>query len=123
MNLKNLFLLTAVVGGGLFATVLKTSKSVQLGHAEEEQQVILVAAKDLPIGTWFNKDKLTELTRKKTVQKSEIPLNACINEVELISKVVTTNLKADDYFMLSSVSQISLVCGTPEKQLYSIKLP
>jgi Flp pilus assembly protein CpaB len=123
VKLKNLFLLTAVIGCGLFVTILKTSKSGQLAIAEQEQQVILVAAKDLPIGTWIDKDKVAELTKKKKVNKADAPLDAYLDEDELIGKVVTTNLRADDYFMLSSLSPISHACIAPEKQLYVINLP
>ena len=61
MKQKNLFLLVVAVGCGLLAAFLTTQMSAR--PAAVEQTILLVAAKELPVGTKLDKDKMAELIR------------------------------------------------------------
>jgi Flp pilus assembly protein CpaB len=123
VTLKNLFLLSAVIGCGIFTTIQKTAKSGQLARAEQVQQVIFVPAKDLFVGTKLEKEKLAEFIKKKWVSKTEVPPNAILNEYQLIGAQVTRNLKADDCFLTSYVTHKLGLLPPPGKHLYTLKLP
>jgi pilus assembly protein CpaB len=118
---KNLFLLVVAVGCGLLAAFLTTQMSAR--PAAVEQTILLVAAKELPVGTKLDKDKLAELIKKKKVNKADVPLNALTSEDELVGKTVTQSLRPDDFFSVSSVGQVKELVPPDGKHLYTIKLP
>lgn len=121
MKQKNLFLLVVAVGCGLLAAFLTTQMSAR--PAAVEQAILIVAAKELPVGTKLEKDKLAELIKKKKVNKADVPMNALTSEDELIGKTVTTGLRADDFFSVSSVGTAKELVPPEGKHLYTIKLP
>ena len=121
MKQKNLILLVVAVGCGLLAAFLTTQMSAKAPTAEQSE--MLVAAKELPVGTKIEKDKIAELIKKKKVNKSEIPLNAVVSEDELIGKTLTQGLRADDYFSISNMVIQRIVEPPAGKHLYTIKLP
>lgn len=121
MKQKNLFLLVVAVGCGLLAAFLTTQMSAR--PAAVEQAVLLVAAKELPVGTKIEKDKLAELIKKKKVNKADVPMNALTSEDELVGKTVTQSLRTDDFFSVSSVGPVKELVPPEGKHLYTIKLP
>ena len=62
MKQKNLILLVVAVGCGLLAAFLTTQMSAKAPTAEQSE--MLVAAKELPVGTKIEKDKIAELIKK-----------------------------------------------------------
>jgi pilus assembly protein CpaB len=118
---KNLFLLVVAVGCGLLAAFLTTQMSAR--PAAVEQAVLIVAAKELPVGTKLDKDKLSDLIKKKKVNKADVPLNALTSEDELIGKTVVTSLRPDDFFSVSSIGTAKELVPPEGKHLYTIKLP
>lgn len=121
MKQKNLILLVVAVGCGLLAAFLTTQMSAKPVTAEQGEMI--VAAKDLPVGTVIEKEKLAELVKKKRMNKADIPLNAMMSEDELIGKTVKQNLRADDYFSITVIGTVKSLEAPPGKHLYTIKLP
>ncbi|MFO0937305.1 MAG: hypothetical protein U0798_12415 [Gemmataceae bacterium] len=121
MKQKNLVLLVVAVGCGLLAAFLTTQMTGKT--ATVEQAEILVAAKELPVGTKFEKDKFAELVKKKKVSRADVPANAAISEDELLGKSLTRGLRPDDFLAVTDVAVQKLMVPPAGKHLYTIKLP
>jgi Flp pilus assembly protein CpaB len=93
--------------------------------AVPDQVDILVAAKDLPINTKLEKDKLGELIKKKKVARSEVPPEgAFFNEEELVEKYITRQRGANDTIFLTDVSPHKAGLVPPKgKHLRTMRLP
>ena len=67
MKQKNLILMVVAVGCGLVAAFLTSQMSGR--SAQVEQVEVIVAAKDLPVGTMLGKDDLKTLVKTKKLPK------------------------------------------------------
>lgn len=121
MKQKNLILLVVAVGCGLLAAFLTTQMSAKTVTAEQAE--MLVAAKDLNVGTVIEKDKIAELIKKKKMNKADIPLNAVLSEDELVGKKLTRGLRTDDYLSVTDTIAHKQIEPPAGKHLYTIKLP
>ncbi|MBX9624121.1 MAG: Flp pilus assembly protein CpaB, partial [Gemmataceae bacterium] len=96
MKQKNLVLMVVAVGCGLAAAFLTAQMSAK--PAAVETVDLLVAAKDLPIGTVLTKEKLDTLTKKKAVSRDAVPAKAIDSLDELADKRLTRTIRADEGF-------------------------
>jgi Flp pilus assembly protein CpaB len=120
---KNVILVVVAAACGLAAAVLTTQMTGK--PAVPDQVDILVAAKDLPINTKLEKDKLGELIKKKRVARSEVPPEgAFFNEEELVEKFITRQRGANDTIFLTDVSPHKAGLVPPKgKHLRTMRLP
>lgn len=82
MKQKNVILMVVAVGCGLVAAFLTS----QMSAKPVEQVEVVVAAKDLPVGTVFTKEEMKSLIKMKKVSKDGLPPAYITNPDELIDK-------------------------------------
>ena len=82
MKQKNVILMVVAVGCGLVAAFLTS----QMSAKPVEQVEVVVAAKDLPVGTVFTKDEMKSLVKMKKVSKDGLPPAYITNPEELLDK-------------------------------------
>jgi Flp pilus assembly protein CpaB len=120
---KNVVLVVVAAACGLAAAVLTTQMTGK--PAAPDQVEILVAAKDLPVNTKLEREKLGELIKKKKVLKTEVPQEgAFFSEEELVDKYLTRPRGANDTIFLTDVSPHKAgLTPPPGKHLCTVKLP
>ena len=96
MKQKNLALMSVAVGCGLTAAFLTSRMSAKPPAVETVE--LLVAVKDLPVGTMLAKDDLPKLTKKKQVSRDAVPAKAVETLDELADKRLTRAVRADEAF-------------------------
>ena len=95
MKQKNVILMVVAVGCGLVAAFLTSQMSAK-GPVEQVQ--VLVAARDLPVGTQMTREELDKLVKTKTVPKEGLPPTIVINREELLDKKLTRPVRAEETF-------------------------
>ncbi len=95
MKQKNVILMVVAVGCGLVAAFLTSQMSAK-GPVEQVQ--VLVAARDLPVGTQITREDLDKLVKTKTVPKEGLPPTIVINREELLDKKLTRPVRAEETF-------------------------
>jgi Flp pilus assembly protein CpaB len=120
---KNVILMVVAVACGLAAAVLTTQMTGK--PAAPDQVEILVAAKELPVGTKLAKDKLAALVKKKKVNKADVPPEgAFFKEEELADKFVQRPRGQEDVIFATDVGPKPPGLSPPEgKLLVTMKLP
>lgn len=83
-------------GIGFFATFLTSQVSVETATVESEE--VIVASRDLPVGTLIGKEDLPKFTKLKMVPKDALPLLYVRSTDELIDKRLARPIHADDTF-------------------------
>ena len=82
MKQKNMILMTVAVGCGLVAAFLTSQMS---GKSSQSEQVeVLVAAKDLPVGTQLSRDDLKTSVKKRKMPKDGLPPAFVVDENVLV---------------------------------------
>jgi Flp pilus assembly protein CpaB len=120
---KNVVLVVVAAACGLAAAVLTTQMTGK--PAAPDQVEILVAAKDLPVNTKLEREKLGEFIKKKKVAKTEVPQEGVFfSEEELADKYVIRQRGANDTLMLTDVSPTKIGLTPPDgKHLCTLRLP
>src|SRR6185312_5156657 len=85
MKQKNVILMVVAVGCGLVAAFLTSQMSAK---GQVEQGEVVVAAKDLPVGTMITRDDLKDekVVKIKKVPKDGLPPQVVMNKDDLIDK-------------------------------------
>jgi pilus assembly protein CpaB len=120
MKQKNLILMVVAVACGLVAAFLTTQ--INAKGAKIEQVEVLVAAKDLAVGTQFTKAELPKLVTKKLVPKDTLPANFVNDENELLDKRLSAPVPADQLFNPSYLSNRGVIILPEGKDMYAIAL-
>src|SRR5262245_48444322 len=95
MKQKNLILMVVAVGCGLVAAFLTTQINAK---PKVEMVRVLVAAKNLPVGTMFTKADLPTLTNWKEMPKDSLPPAFVVSEEELLDKRLSSQIPKDTTF-------------------------
>jgi pilus assembly protein CpaB len=110
MKQKNVILMVVAVGCGLVAAFLTSQMSAR---GQVEQVEVIVAAKDLPVGTVFNKEDLKLLVKTKKVPKDGLPPAYISNVDELTEKRLSRPIRAEETFNPADLNKgIALPDGT-----------
>ena len=120
MKQKNLILMVVAVGCGLVAAFLTTQ--INAKGPKVEQVEVLVAAKDLAVGTQFTKAELPKLVAKKMMPKEALPANFVNDENELVDKRLSQAVAADGLFIPSTLSNKGVIILPDGKDMVSIPM-
>lgn len=92
MKQKNIVLMVVAVGCGLVAAAL-----TQYSRAKPVEQVeVIVAAKDLSVGTVFSAAEMNSLVKRKSVPKDGLPPVYVTNFDELLDKRLSRPMRAEE---------------------------
>ena len=92
MKQKNVILMVVAVGCGLVAAFL----TAQMSGKTVEQVDVIIATKDLPVGTVFTKDELKTSTMMKKMPKDGLPPQYVTNPEELLDKRLSRPMRAGE---------------------------
>jgi Flp pilus assembly protein CpaB len=107
MKQKNMILMVVAVGCGLVAAFLTSQMNAK--PSAPEVWDVLVAAKDLPVGTYISKDELKNLVKFKKVPKDALPPSFVMKDDELIDKRLTRPIRAEEWFNPQDLTKGGLV--------------
>ena len=107
MKQKNIVLMVVAVGCGckLVAAFLTS----QMSAKPVEKVEVIVAAKDLQVGTQLTREDLKTAIKRKTISKDSLPTTIIENEDELLEKRLTRTVRIDEMINKSDVTKGSLV--------------
>jgi Flp pilus assembly protein CpaB len=120
MKQKNVILMFVAVGCGLVAAFLTTQ--INAKGPKIEQVEVLVAAKDLAVGTQFTKTELPKLITKKLVNKDSLPPNFVNDENDLLDKRLSTSVQADMCIDPKCLSTRGVIILPEGKDMYTLSL-
>lgn len=120
MKQKNLILMVVAVGCGLVAAFLTTQ--INAKGPRVEQVEVLVAAKDLSVGTQLTKTDFSKLVTKKMVPKDALPPNFVNDENDLIDKRLSTPVQADQIFDPKFLSKGGVIILPEGKDMVSMPI-
>jgi Flp pilus assembly protein CpaB len=95
MKQKNLILMVVAVGCGLVAAFLTTQINAR---PRIEQVDVIVAAKDLAVGTMMTKADLPKLITRKKIAKDALPTAFVMTEEEFDGRRLTRAVRKDETF-------------------------
>jgi Flp pilus assembly protein CpaB len=95
MKQKNVILMVVAVGCGLVAAFLTSQMNAK---GQVEQIDVLVAAKDLPVGTVITKDDVDKYVKVKRVPKDGLPPAFVTEKEQLLDKRLSRPLHAEETF-------------------------
>jgi len=95
MKQKNVILMVVAVGCGLVAAFLTSQMSAK---QTVETVDVLVAAKDLPVGTMITRDDLDKVVKVKKLPKDGLPPAYVIDKETLVDKRLSRPLRAEETF-------------------------
>ena len=113
MKQKNMVLVAVAVACGLVAAVLTSQISAGNKTKSEETVPVLVAAKDLPVGTWLRKDTIADFVEVKDFPAASAPAAFVANLDDLTDKRVIRTMRKGDSFNPKDVSK-SVAIAPPE---------
>ncbi len=109
MKQKNMVLVAVAVACGLVAALLTSYSSAGSKPKSEETVAVLVAAKDLPVGTWLKKDTIGDLVVVKEFPAGTAPQVFVGNLDELADKRVVRTIRKGDSFNPKDVSKSAAI--------------
>jgi Flp pilus assembly protein CpaB len=95
MKQKNIILMVVAVGCGLVAAFLTSQMSAK---SQVEQVEVLVAAKDLPVGTTITRDDLDKFVKTKKLPKDGLPPAFVVDREQLVDKRLSRPVRAEETF-------------------------
>lgn len=102
MKQKNIVLMVVAVGCGLVAAFLTSQMSAK--PAVEKVDVI-VAAKDLPVGSQLTREDLKTAITRKSISRDSLPSTIIENEEELLEKRLTRTIRKDEMINKGDVAK------------------
>jgi len=104
MKQKNVILMVVAVGCGLVAAFLTSQMSAK---APVEQVEVIVAAKDLPVGTMITRDDLKDdkVVKVKKIPKDGLPPAFISNKEDLVDKRLSRPVRAEETFNPQDLSK------------------
>ena len=119
MKQKNIILVAVAVGCGLVAAFL-TSTMGAGNKKEEEKFQVLVASKDLPVGTQLKKEEIDSYLEIKEFTKDTVPAQYIASKDELADKRVTRTLRKGESFNPLDVTKYASLNPPPGKNMVTI---
>jgi pilus assembly protein CpaB len=120
MRQKNLVLMVVAVGCGLAAAFLTSRMSAKTPAVETVE--LLVAAKDLPVGTMLTKDDLPKLVKRKPVSRDAVPAKVVETVEELADKRLSRAVRADESFNPADLTKGGAVSIPPGMSMASLQV-
>lgn len=120
MKQKNMILMAVAVGCGLVAAFLTSQMSGK--SASVEQVEVIVAAKDLPVGTQITRDELPKLVTKKKMPKDGLPPAFVVDEAELLDKRLARPIRAAETFNPADLSKGGVVTIPAGMHMHTLQL-
>lgn len=117
MKQKNLVLMVVAVGCGLVAAILTSQMSAKTGPDTVE---VIVAAKDLPVGTVISREDIPKVTKRKKVSKDSVLPNTVESEDELIDKRLARPIRAEEPLNKADLSKGVVVQIPAGKQMFTL---
>jgi len=123
MKQKNLILMVVAVGCGLVAALLTSQMSAK---PKADTVDVIVAAKDLPVGSVFTKEDAPKMLKMRKVPKDALPPAYVQSEEELYEKRLSRGIRSDEWFnpadltkgssvtLPKGMDMISMSVGLPE---------
>jgi len=120
MKQKNVILMVVAVGCGLVAAVLTS----QMSAKPVDQVEVIVAAKDLPVGTTITKDDLKEqkVVKRKKVSKDAVMPNMVETEDELVGKRLARPIRVDETINKGDLTNGVTVTIPPGMQMFTLPI-
>ncbi len=118
MKSKNLTLMVVAIGCGLVAAFLTARLS---GGSAPEKIEVIVAKKELPVGTLLEEKQLEELLGTMKFDKGTLPPDVIVNAEELKGKRLNRTLKQGNYFSATDVAPDSGIKIPEGMYKYAIK--
>jgi len=106
MKQKNVILMVVAVGCGLVAAFLTSQMSAK---GQVEQVEVVVAAKDLPVGTVLTRDELKTLVKTKKMPKDSLPPAYVSNPEDLVDKKLSRPIRTEETFNPQDLSKGGVV--------------
>ena len=107
MKQKNILLVALAVGCGLAAAYLTTQMSARPAKAAEQTVAVLVAAKDIPVGTTLKKEGLDGYLEVKEFNPEAVPAQYVALKEELADKRTTRTIRKGDVFNPADVTKFA----------------
>jgi pilus assembly protein CpaB len=101
MKSKNMTLMAIAIGCGLVAAILTAKLS---GNNGPELADVIVAKKELPVGTLLEEKELENMVGLAKFPKSSLPPDVILNVEELKGKKLNRTLKANNFFSQGDVA-------------------
>jgi len=120
MKQKNVILMVVAVGCGLAAAVLTSQMSGR--GAQTETVEVIVAAKDLPVGTYLSKDEMKTAVKKKKLPKDGLPPAFVNDESELLEKRLSRGIRAEETFNPKDLTKGISVTLPPGMNMISLSI-
>ena len=95
MKQKNMILMVVAVGCGLVAAFLTSQMSAK---GQIEQVDVVVAAKDIPVGTTISREDLDKFVKIKKVPKDGLPPAYIVDKEMLVDKRLARPVRAEETF-------------------------
>src|SRR6266545_997298 len=102
MKQKNVILMVVAVGCGLVAAFLTSQMSAK---GQVEQVDVVVAAKDLPVGTMITREELKTAVKVKKVPKDGLPPSYITNPEDLVDKRLSRPVRTEETFNPQDLSK------------------
>ena len=119
MKQKNIILVAVAVGCGLVAAFLTSTMGAGTKKEEEKIQV-LVASKDLSVGTQLKKEEIDSYVEVKEFTKDTVPAQYIATKEELADKRVTRTLRKGESFNPLDVTKYASMNPPPGKDMVAI---
>jgi Flp pilus assembly protein CpaB len=118
MKQKNLILMVVAVGCGLVAAFLTSQMSARTGAVDQIE--VIVAAKDLPVGTMLGKDDMKSIVKMKKVPKDGLPPAFVTDVNELAGKRLSRAVRAEETFNPADLSTGGVITLPPGMHMVSL---
>jgi len=102
MKQKNVILMVVAVGCGLVAAFLTSQMSAK---GQVEQVDVVVAAKDLPVGTMITREELKTAVKTKKMPKDGLPPAYITNPEDLVDKRLSRPVRMEETFNPQDLSK------------------
>jgi len=119
MKQKNLILMVVAVGCGLVAAVLTSQMSAK---PKVETVHVIVAARDLPVGTLFTKEDLPKMVKTKQLPKDAVPPEYVQTHEDLLEKRLSRPIRADESFNPKDLNKGSIVTLPPGMDMMTVAM-
>jgi Flp pilus assembly protein CpaB len=120
MKQKNMVLMVVAVGCGLVAAFLTSQMSGK--SAQVEQVDVIVAAKDLAVGTQITRDDLPKLIKRKKMPKDGLPPLFVQDENELVDKRLSRPIRAEETFNPGDLTKGGVVTIPAGMDMHTLQL-
>lgn len=118
MKQKNIVLMVVAVGCGLVAAFL----TAQMSAKPIDQVEVVVAAKDLPVGTMLTRDDLKNAVKIAKRPKEGLPPTSVVNPEELVDKRLSRPIRAEEVINSQDLSKGGVITLPEGHDMVSLQL-